>query len=67
MDGENKVWATLILAIMVIATSAIGLAVVANTNNHNFDKKCVESGNNLTFITVEGEDYAKKVCLKEAK
>lgn len=46
---------TVILAVIVaVAYDAQG--------NRNFDTACVNSGKKLTYITLEGSDYAKKVC-----
>jgi hypothetical protein len=51
-----------ITAITVVILAIIGAVVLDSRNNHNFDMACVNSGKKLTYITVEGDDYSRKVC-----
>lgn len=49
--------------VISILIGCITFGVVnGSNNNHNFDVACVDSGKKLTYITLEGVDYAKKVC-----
>lgn len=51
-----------IVAAIIAFCTLINWGVVTGNNEHDFDIKCIQSGKSLTFITLEGQDYAKKVC-----
>lgn len=36
--------------------------ILAGQNDHNFDKACLESGQSIKYETLQGEEYANKVC-----
>lgn len=50
------------VVVSLLLGSIIWGFILNDRNNHNFDVVCIEKGKSLTYITLEGSDYAKKVC-----
>jgi hypothetical protein len=61
---KTFVYCTAIWAAVVsfLVGSIIWGVVLQNNNNHNFDVTCINNGKAIQFVTVQGDDYAKKVC-----
>lgn len=45
-----------------ITLAAIGAFYFDGKSGHNFDINCVNNGKSLVYESLEGQDYAKKMC-----
>lgn len=55
----NAIWAS----VLTVALSLLAAGLIIGTNNdHNFDTTCINAGKSVTYKTLEGDDYSKKVC-----
>ena len=66
MDSDDKkdviVVSLLIIAASTVLCGLVWCGIVANNNDHNFDVKCIESNKAITYITLNGDSMAHKVC-----
>ncbi len=67
MDGFEKCMAVMFMCIALLGLGACATSAYVTNRHLDFDKECVRSGKNLTYITLPGSDYAKKVCLLKVK
>lgn len=50
------------VVVTLLLGSVIWGFIIANNNDHAFDTTCIQQGKSITFVTLQGQDYAKKEC-----
>ena len=62
MDGGEKLFATFMVCVTIVVSVLISWGIVGSINNHNYEKKCLDSGKTIQYRTLEGQDMAVKEC-----
>lgn len=52
-------WST---ALTLVILAIISSVTIFGHLDRKFDTTCIEAGKSITYITLDGEDYAHKVC-----
>lgn len=50
------------VVVTLLLGSIITGFILNDKHNHDFDIACVNSNKKLTYIVLEGDDFARKVC-----
>lgn len=50
------------VVVTILLGSIIWGFILQNNNNHNFNVSCINSGKNLVYETLQGQEYALKQC-----
>ncbi len=52
-------WSTAVTLVLVALIAAVTLG---GKFDHDFDTTCINAGKSVTYKTLEGDDYSRKVC-----